>query len=222
MLFLKFYKWPLYVDKGLRGKLHVAQQSLKFFGPHCLSGCKSTINYHNWTCECSNFSVAPLDLKWCKVLFLGNFTWKETIALPSVVVKKRAFHHFRLNDCDVAIVAFHHFRLNGCDVAIVVYTVLCIHCQCTIRNTLFTYRSEERLHLEKLLVNKLRDIMLQMDLEEVTSKQLRMQLEQEVKMELSEYKGFLDQEMLRILGQMERPSEIFDYLYLVSLLLIDW
>lgn len=81
------------------------------------------------------------------------------------------------------------------------------------------YRSEERLHLEKLLVNKLRDIMLQMDLEEVTSKQLRMQLEQEVKMELSEYKGFLDQEMLRILGQMERPSEIFDYLYLVS---PDW
>ena len=57
--------------------------------------------------------------------------------------------------------------------------------------------------------------MLQMDLEEVTSKQLRMQLEKEVSMELSEYKGFLDQEMLRILGQMERPSEIFDYLYLV-------
>ena len=80
-------------------------------------------------------------------------------------------------------------------------------------------RSEERLHLEKLLVNKLRDIMLQMDLEEVTSKQLRIQLEQEVKMELSEYKGFLDQEMLRILGQMERPSEIFGYLYLVSYLI---
>ena len=78
------------------------------------------------------------------------------------------------------------------------------------------YRSEERVHLEKMLVNKLRDIMLQMDLEEVTSKQLRMQLEKEVSMELSEYKGFLDQEMLRILGQMERPSEIFDYLYLVS------
>ena len=77
-------------------------------------------------------------------------------------------------------------------------------------------RSEERVHLEKMLVNKLRDMMLQMDLEEVTCKQLRMLLEKEVSMELSEYKGFLDQEMLRILGQMERPSEIFDYLYLVS------
>ena len=59
------------------------------------------------------------------------------------------------------------------------------------------YRSEECLHLEKI-----RDIMLQADLEEVTSRQLRMQLEKEVSMELSEYKGFLDQEMLRILGQI--------------------
>lgn len=92
----------------------------------------------------------------------------------------------------------------------------------SIQCCVYIVRSEERLHLEKLLVNKLRDIMLQMDLEEVTSKQLRMQLEQEVKMELSEYKGFLDQEMLRILGQMERPSEIFDYLYLVSPYLTDW
>lgn len=58
--------------------------------------------------------------------------------------------------------------------------------------------------------------MLQMDLEEVTSKQLRMQLEREMSMELSEYKGYLDQQMLRILGQMERPSEIYDYLFLVS------
>ena len=82
-------------------------------------------------------------------------------------------------------------------------------------------RSEERYQLEKLMVNKLRDIMLQMDLEEVTSKQLRMQLEREMSMELSEYKGYLDQQMLRILGQMERPSEIYDYLYLVSLV-VSW
>ena len=35
-------------------------------------------------------------------------------------------------------------------------------------------------------------------------------------MDLTEYRGFLDQQMLRILGQMERPSQIFDYLYLVG------
>ena len=31
----------------------------------------------NW-CECRDFSVAPVDMKWWKVLFLDNFTWVET------------------------------------------------------------------------------------------------------------------------------------------------
>ena len=60
--------------------------------------------------------------------------------------------------------------------------------------------------------------MLNQDLEEVTCRQLRLLLEKEVEMDLKEYKGFLDQQMLRILGQMERPSQIFDYLYLVCVL----
>ena len=58
---------------------------------------------------------------------------------------------------------------------------------------------------------------MHVDLEEVTSKQLRLSLESEIGMELKEYRGFLDHQMLRILGQMERPSEIYNYLYLVSL-----
>ena len=65
-------------------------------------------------------------------------------------------------------------------------------------------------------MHKLREHMLHVDLEEVTSRQLRQLLEEEMKMELKEYRGFLDQQMLRILGQMERPSEIFPYLYLVG------
>lgn len=67
-------------------------------------------------------------------------------------------------------------------------------------------------------MHKLREVMLHKDLEEVTSKQLRLQLEREMEMDLKEYRGYLDQQMLRILGQMERPSAILDYLYLVSLL----
>lgn len=67
-----------------------------------------------------------------------------------------------------------------------------------------------------MLIHKLREVMLRHDLEEVTCKQLRLLLEKEVNMDLKEYRGFLDQQMLRILGQMERPSQIFDYLYLVS------
>ncbi len=70
--------------------------------------------------------------------------------------------------------------------------------------------------LERTLTNRLREVMMQADLEEVTCKMLRLQLEKEMKMDLSDYRGFLDQQMLRILGQMERPSQIFDYLYLVN------
>ena len=76
-------------------------------------------------------------------------------------------------------------------------------------------RNEESVAFEKLLSHKLRGIMLEQDLEEITSKQLRLLLESEMSMELKEYREFLDRQMLRILGQMERPSEIYDYLYLV-------
>ena len=60
--------------------------------------------------------------------------------------------------------------------------------------------------------------MLGSDLEEISSKQLRLKLEEEMKMDLKEYREFLDQQMLRILGQLEKPSKICDYLYLVSLM----
>ena len=58
--------------------------------------------------------------------------------------------------------------------------------------------------------------MLHEDLEEVTSRQLRQKLEEEMDMQLNDYREFLDRHMLRILGQMERPSKILDYLYLVG------
>ncbi len=35
-------------------------------------------------------------------------------------------------------------------------------------------------------------------------------------MDLNEFKSFIDQEMLTILGQMDEPTKIFDYLYLGS------
>jgi len=75
--------------------------------------------------------------------------------------------------------------------------------------------TEEGQALEMTLTSRLREVMLQADLAEVTCKMLRLQLEKEMQMDLKEYREFLDQQMLRILGQMERPSQIFDYLYLV-------
>ncbi|XP_074640794.1 uncharacterized protein LOC141898664 isoform X2 [Tubulanus polymorphus] len=73
---------------------------------------------------------------------------------------------------------------------------------------------QEKLHC--LIKNKLREIMLQVDLEEVTSKYLRLRVEEELGMSLKEYRSYIDNEMLIILGQMDSASEILDFLYLGS------
>jgi protein phosphatase slingshot len=41
-------------------------------------------------------------------------------------------------------------------------------------------------------------------------------LEEHLDMDLGEFKSFIDQEMLVILGQMDAPTEIFDHVYLGS------
>ena len=46
--------------------------------------------------------------------------------------------------------------------------------------------------------------------------QLRERLEAEMQMELRKYKAFIDEEMMLILGQMDSPSLVFDFLYLGS------
>lgn len=58
--------------------------------------------------------------------------------------------------------------------------------------------------------------MLHEDLEAVSVKQLKKKVSDEVGMDLSPYNAFLDQQMMVILKQMEKPSKIYDYLYLVS------
>jgi protein-tyrosine phosphatase len=70
--------------------------------------------------------------------------------------------------------------------------------------------------LQRLLSNKLREIMQLVDLEEVSSKQIRVKLEEEVQMDLSKFRNFIDSTILVICGQMEKPSKIKDYLYLGS------
>lgn len=45
--------------------------------------------------------------------------------------------------------------------------------------------------------------------------QIRTELERRVGCSLKDYKEFIDNEMLLIMAQMDRPSKIFDYLYLV-------
>lgn len=80
----------------------------------------------------------------------------------------------------------------------------------------FTEQPSEREITEHTVKAKLREVMMTTDLESITSKEIRNELERRLNYNLKEYKEFIDNEMLMILAQMDRPSRIFDYLYLGS------
>ncbi|XP_052432179.1 protein phosphatase Slingshot homolog 2 isoform X1 [Carassius gibelio] len=81
---------------------------------------------------------------------------------------------------------------------------------------LFTDLPTERERTERLIKTCLREIMMQKDLENVTSKEIRTELEMQMVCNLREFKEFIDNEMIVILGQMDSPTEIFDHVYLGS------
>ncbi|NXJ26807.1 SSH3 phosphatase, partial [Dicrurus megarhynchus] len=62
----------------------------------------------------------------------------------------------------------------------------------------------------------LRDVMATADLENVTSKEVREELERRTGHSLAEHKDFIDNEMLLVLAQMDRPSRVFPHLFLGS------
>ncbi|CAL8281319.1 unnamed protein product [Gadus morhua 'NCC'] len=74
----------------------------------------------------------------------------------------------------------------------------------------------ERERTECLIKAKLRSIMMDQDLENVTSKEIRSLLEQHMSCSLKDYKEFMDKEMLLVLGQLDKATLIFDHLYLGS------
>lgn len=78
------------------------------------------------------------------------------------------------------------------------------------------YRPIERDETERVIRTALKEIMMSVDLDEVTSKYIRGRLEEHLDMDLGEFKSFIDEEMLVILGQMDAPTEIFDHVYLGS------
>nr|XP_057907196.1 protein phosphatase Slingshot homolog 1 isoform X1 [Doryrhamphus excisus] len=82
--------------------------------------------------------------------------------------------------------------------------------------TMFVDRPTERERTECLIKAKLRSIMMFQDLENITSKEIRTELEQHMSCNLTEYKEFIDNEMLLILGQMDKATVIFDHVYLGS------
>ncbi|CAJ1065801.1 protein phosphatase Slingshot homolog 2-like%2C partial [Xyrichtys novacula] len=81
---------------------------------------------------------------------------------------------------------------------------------------LFTDLPTERERTERLIKMHLREIMMQKDLENVTSKEIRTELERQMVCNLREFREFIDKEMIIILGQMDSPTEIFEHVYLGS------
>ncbi|KAK0418020.1 hypothetical protein QR680_013329 [Steinernema hermaphroditum] len=69
---------------------------------------------------------------------------------------------------------------------------------------------------EKLVRYHLRQIMQSVDLDDVTSRDIREKLEQvpALRGKIAEQKALIDREMLVILGQLDRPSQVFPYLFL--------
>ncbi|ETN67858.1 slingshot dual specificity phosphatase [Anopheles darlingi] len=74
----------------------------------------------------------------------------------------------------------------------------------------------KREETESVIRSKLKELMVSVDLDDVTSKFIRSRLEELLDMDLGEYKPFIDIEMLVILGQMDAPTEIFEHVYLGS------
>lgn len=75
-------------------------------------------------------------------------------------------------------------------------------------------RTSIELNNEVLIRCCLRHIMQSVDLDEVTSSDIRERLKERVDFSLKSYKEFIDREMLVIMGQLDKPAKVCDYLYL--------
>nr|XP_061800602.1 protein phosphatase Slingshot homolog 1-like [Nerophis lumbriciformis] len=80
----------------------------------------------------------------------------------------------------------------------------------------FQDQPSEREPMESVIKAKLRDIIVFRDLENITSKEIRHELERDTSSNLKEFKELIDKETLVILGQMDKATPIFDHIYLGS------
>ncbi|TKS72396.1 Protein phosphatase [Collichthys lucidus] len=76
--------------------------------------------------------------------------------------------------------------------------------------------SAERISNEALIKEHLRDIMRTEDLDNLTSKMVHSALKTRIAFDIRPYKEYIDNEILVTMAQMDKPSKIFDYLYLGS------
>ncbi|MBN3292293.1 SSH1 phosphatase, partial [Polypterus senegalus] len=79
-----------------------------------------------------------------------------------------------------------------------------------------TSSPSERQQTQQMIRSVLRKIMSTKDLECITSKEIRSELEHRTGSDMREHREFIDNEMMIIMAQMDKPSKIFDYLFLGS------
>uniref|UniRef100_H3AI92 protein-serine/threonine phosphatase n=1 Tax=Latimeria chalumnae TaxID=7897 RepID=H3AI92_LATCH len=78
------------------------------------------------------------------------------------------------------------------------------------------HRALEEEGTATMIKAKLREVLVHQDLETLTSRQIRLELEKMMGLNLSEYRELIDKELILIVAQMDTPSKIFEHLYLGS------
>ncbi|MFH4973425.1 hypothetical protein AB6A40_000134 [Gnathostoma spinigerum] len=75
-------------------------------------------------------------------------------------------------------------------------------------------RGDDDSSIEGQIHHHLKEIMQTVDLDDVTSKDIRLKVEERMAVDLKEYKDFISRQVMVIMGQMDEASQIFPYLYL--------
>uniref|UniRef100_H3D9N8 protein-serine/threonine phosphatase n=1 Tax=Tetraodon nigroviridis TaxID=99883 RepID=H3D9N8_TETNG len=76
--------------------------------------------------------------------------------------------------------------------------------------------SSDRVSEEKLIKRHMRDIMSTEDLDSLTCRMVYDALQERIGFDIKPFKKYIDNEILVTIAQMDKPSKIFDYLYLGS------
>ncbi|XP_071093909.1 uncharacterized protein [Haliotis cracherodii] len=85
-----------------------------------------------------------------------------------------------------------------------------INLSCLVPTTTAGEASEMKARISR----SLREVMMNVDLDVATSRSLRQAVEEAIGAKVTGFREYFDSEMMRILGQMDAPSQILDFLYL--------
>uniref|UniRef100_A0A4W6CRG8 protein-serine/threonine phosphatase n=1 Tax=Lates calcarifer TaxID=8187 RepID=A0A4W6CRG8_LATCA len=167
--------------------------------------------------------IAPLHIKNTVLsIFLYFFTFKITSQVSALQSLHKACevarcHNYYPGSLFLTWISYYQSRISSNQFCINEWNAMQdVESHRANSPVLFTDLPTERERTERLIKMRLREIMMQKDLENVTCKEIRTELEMQMVCNLREFKEFIDNEMIVILGQMDSPTEIFEHVYLGS------